>query len=341
MKSLIFLWEISLVLCGIALVALLVLVAARVVALRGEKRRADLRAQLLPALLAGEGLGDALTGVPLDVATRLTGELAEMTRGTDREAMLARATVLGVPGLLTRRLHSRSAQVRLAAVETLAMFEQCAGETAAALDDANPDVRLGAALALAQRGEAPPPAVLVEKLKMGSEENSLLLVSLMSDLAKRDPGAVAALLFERDVPVAAKVVATDALAETGGEFTPLLAYMAQQAAGEPELQPRIYRALGRNGHPAGAAAIVSGLDSEEWFVRSSAAEAAGKAGILAAADRLGALLEDENWWVRYRAGEALLRMGARGLAVLRAQGATGSETARNTATALLAEGRAA
>ena len=133
----------------------------------------------------------------------------------------------------------------------------------------------------------------------------------------------------------------DALAELGGEYAPLLAYMARSAEGEPDLQPRLFRALGRTGHPAGTEAIVHGLSSEEWTVRSSAAEAAGKAGLAQAAARLGELLTDPHYWVRYRASEALLRLGPRGINTLREVSEGDDEEASAVAAKMLAEGRAA
>ena len=341
MSSLTFLWEFSLALCALATVALGILVVARVFAVRSEQRREAIRAELLPTLLAAAKNPSRLTGVRLDIAANLACELAELTRGSEREALLERATVMGVPDLLVERLKSRSSQTRLSAVETLALFDSHVAETTSALDDANPDVRLAAALALAHRGDGPPTRVFVDKLKMGSEEHSLLLVSLMSDLAERNPGEVAALLFERDVPVEAKIAATAALAEGGGEYAPLLAYMAKESEGEADLQPRIFRALGRNGHPAGLEAIFSGLSSEDPNVRAAAAEAAGKLGASGTAARLGELLADENWWVRYRSGEALLRLGPRGINALRKASTEANEDARSAAAAMLAEGRVA
>ena len=343
MKSLVFLWEFSLALCAVGALALAALVVARILSGRSRKSVERLRGELFPVLLTGGEEVVPLSGRALAIVAQLTSELAELTRGSEREAMLGRATAMGVPGLLERRLSARSAQVRLEAVETIALFSQCAEATARALDDPNPDVRLGAALALAHRDDAPPLSVLVEKLKVGTEERSLLLVSLMSDLAEHNPGEVAAILFERDMPTEAKVAATDALSQTGGEYAPLLAFMATESAGEPDLQPRIFRALGRNGHPAAARAILNGLDSGEWPVRASAAEAAGRSGVADAAPRLGELLADENWWVRFRAGEALLRLGPRGINALREAMADEGEddTRRTTATAILAEGRAA
>ena len=164
---------------------------------------------------------------------------------------------------------------------------------------------------------------------------------MMSDLAERNPGAVAAILFDKDLPYEAKVAATDALASCGGEYAPLLAQMATLSAGESDLQPRIYRALGQTGHPAGAAAIEAGLSSSDWPVRASAAEAAGKTGAMHLADELGDMLADVNWWVRFRAGEALLRFGPRGMSVLGRIAESGDETARGAALALIAEKRAA
>ena len=341
MNALVFLWEASLGLCAVAAGALLALVLARVLTARKAARREAIRAELLPQLLATDGPARQLHAERLDIAASLACELAELTRGSDRAAMLERASDMGVPGLLIARLKSRSSQVRLTAVEALALFDRHTAETTRALDDANPDVRLAAALALAHRGDGPPTRQLVEKLRMGSEEHSLLLVSLMSDLVERDAGEVAALLFERDVPVEAKIAATDALAEGGGQYAPLLAFMAQQSAGEPDLQPRIFRALGRNGHPAGMGAVLSGLDSPESGVRAAAAEAAGKMGAASCAPRLGVLLADESWWVRFRAGEALLRLGPRGLAALREASCNEDETVRSTASAMMAEGRVA
>ena len=340
-SSLLFLWDLSLALCLIGAAALLLLMAARFVAARSGKARAEARQELLPQLLGTSEPLFRLRGLDLEVAAALTSELAELTRGEDRQQVLARATELGVADLLIRRLHARTAQTRLSAVETLALFGEYGELARSALDDRNSDVRLGAALAIAQREDAPQPAELVEKLRIGREEHSLLLVSMMADLAGRNPAAVAALLFDKDMPYEAKVAATDALSACGGEYAPMLAQMAVKATGEPDLQPRIYRALGKAGHPVGIDAIGDGLASPEWPVRAAAAEAAGKTGALELCEELGGMLDDVNWWVRFRAGEALLKMGSRGILVLeRAASGTG-EYARAAARALLSEGRVA
>jgi HEAT repeat protein len=119
------------------------------------------------------------------------------------------------------------------------------------------------------------------------------------------------------VPDAAKLAATDALADCGAvEQETLVAWMAEAAEEETDLRPRILRALGRLGHPSGHAAILAGLDSDQWPVRSSAAEAAGRVALKAASPRLAELLDDDQWWVRFRAAEALTRLGSAGRVAL-------------------------
>ena len=336
------LWELSLALCLFAALALLLLLFARLAATRSTGRRGAARTRLLPLLLDGDPAQlERVAGIDLEVATELTIELAEMTRGSEREVLLTRAAALGVPANLTKRMRAWSAQVRLTVVEALAMFDECREQSVQALDDRNSDVRLGAALALAQRSAAPAPLTILNKLKAEQEENSLLLVSLIADLAETDAEAVAGLLFEKDLSYRAKVAVVDALAKRGGEYAPLLTCMARDCSNEPELQPRLFRALGHTGHPAGTDVIIEGISSDNWTARAAAAEAAGKAGILQAADNLAGLLDDSSYWVRYRASEALLRLGPRGIQVLRAASASEDILVAGTAAKMLREGKAA
>ena len=126
MTTLTNLWFVSLALCLLAALALLVLIGARTAAVRSGEREQAARRTLLPRMLDGDPAAlEPLTGLDLRVAADLTMELAEMTRGTERDTLLARAAALGVPGLLEKRLSARSAQTRLSAAEAIAMFDQC------------------------------------------------------------------------------------------------------------------------------------------------------------------------------------------------------------------------
>jgi len=338
-SALLALWDASLALAGSTIAALVILLIARLIGGRRGDNRDRIRQQLTRVLLTGETEPGGSSRLHAEIAADLTAELAELVRGSDRERFLRNAEALGVTTALRRRLRSATAQDRLTAAEALALFPGDTGrEAAIALDDRNPDVRLGAALALAQNHIAPPAAELVRKLGLGTREQSMLVISLMRDLVETDPRGVEAMLYDEELPDAAKLAATDALAASGMvENAPLVAWMAGAAKHQTELQPRIYRALGRIGHPGGRDAILEGLGSPEWQVRSAAAEAAGKVGLTEAVGPLAEALGDAHWWVRFRSGEALAKLGRTGRDRLGELARNGSPLAREAASATLAE----
>lgn len=339
MTSLLALWNVSLTLSGMALIALILLLLARIHEARRSGRSRALRKELTAALLAGHAPTGRVPKEHSEIAADLTVELAELMRGSDRLQLLECAKAMDVVAMLGRRLRSPVAQDRLAAAEALALFE---GEgqalAATALDDTNRDVRLGAALALAQNGAAPSPAFLAQKLGIGTKERSLLVVSLMRDLAEADAKGVQALLTLPGIAGETKVAATEALG-LGRlvETTPLVTWIAEALSGDAALQPRIYRALGQMGHPVARDAVAAGLSSPSWEVRAAAADAAGKIGLTDLLGRLSELLDDDYWWVRLRAGEALATSGAAGRDLLVQMAHFGSVTARHAANAILAE----
>ena len=337
MVALVILWSASLLLCVAGGLALVALIAARGVARPAGRKRSAARRKLAPLLMGGDAARRHLGRVEGEVAMELTIELAELTRGSDRDAMLRAAANLDVPRLLSRRLRSGNAQDRLTAAETLAHFPEHAHEAVRALDDGNADVRLGAALALAHREDGPPPAEIVGKLRVGSEEHSLLLISLMRDLAERDPLAIEAMIFDDSTAEEAKLAAIDALAGLGHAHAPLLAYVAQEAWSKPSRHARALRALGRTAHPAARAAISDGLDSEHTVVRAAAAQAAGSARMPEFAAALGALLGDPDWRVRFNAGQALLKLGRDGAGTMSEIAATSDPVASEAARVMLAE----
>jgi HEAT repeat protein len=323
----------------VALVAVAGLLVARAISDRSGRRREGMRRQLLPAMMRGETIDVTQSRLVRSIAADLTLELAELVRGSDREALVAAAISAGADQVLARRLRSHSAQERLVAAEALAMFPSHTDALAkVALNDRSPDVRLGAALALAQEGRGPPVGELVRALGIGITQHSLLAVSLMRDLVKIDPHAVEALLYDLTLSDEVKLAATDALAESGAvDHAPLVAWMAEAAGEDSDLQPRIFRALGRIGHPVGHDAILGGLDSPAWQVRASASEAAGRSALRTAVPRLAQLLDDDEWWVRMRAGEALARLGSAGILALHEAAIAPAPVARAAAKATLAE----
>jgi HEAT repeat protein len=340
LSSLVALWNVSLLLCAVTLLALAGILLARLVAESRAARRAGERRRIAAYLLDD---GQAFPAMPRgalerDAAAKVTLELAELVRGPERDALMMRAQALGVHKVLLRQSVSRSAQNRLQAAEALAMFPKGRERVREMLRDANPDVRLGAALALAQNHAAPPARELVRQLSLGTRERSLLTASLMRDLVDYDPASVEELLADPEAPASTKLAALDALAASGRvEHAPLVAKMAEDIADDSDLLPRIHHALGRIGHPSGHSAILEGLANPAWEVRAAAAQAAGKNGLIPAPDALGVLLGDVHWWVRFRAAEALWRLGVRGHEVLERVAREGNTHAREAAAVTLKE----
>lgn len=340
MNTLLALWQLSLLLCTVALMAMAAILLARVIAERRGSRRENERKRVSALLLRPQA--DAPQPprgrIERDAAAKVALEMAELVRGPDRDALIVNAEALGIPQVLLRKSVSRVPQERLLAAEALAMFPAGHVRVTEMLDDRNPDVRLGAALALAQNQAAPPAAQIVRQLGLGTRERSLLVASLMRDLVDADPASVEALLEDPDLPDAAKLAAVDALAAGGRvEHAPLVARMAETSEEDGNLLPRVYHALGRIGHPSGHGAILRGLTHPAWAVRAAAAQAAGSAGLADAAMQLGELLGDVYWWVRFRSGEALWKLGAPGREVLAAHASEGSPEAREAAARTLEE----
>ena len=342
MTALILLWRLSLAMCAIAMLILAAILAVRLVTGRRAARREKERRRITPLLLAPqlEGAVPPRGALERETAARLALEMAELVRGPDRDALLGNAEALAIPEILREQSLGRSPQERLLAAEALAMFPTGRARVRAMLRDRNPDVRLGAALALAQNNAAPPAADLVRDLRLGARERSLLIPSLMRDLVESDPASVEELVADASLPDAARLAALDALTSGGRiQHAPLLAAMAEDPGTASDLLPRIFRALGRIGHPSGHAAILRGLTHSYWPARAAAAQAAGVSLLVEASGALGTLLGDAQWWVRLRAGEALWRLGAPGEAVLEAIAAQGRAPAAEAARLTLEERR--
>ncbi len=344
MTTLLAIWQASLLLCTTSLLALASILIARLFAEKRDARRIKERRRVSRALMgvSGEPAVPARGRLEREEAARLALELAELVRGPDRAALLANAEQLRIPRVLRERSVSAAPQERLLAVEALAMFPSGRERAREMLRDRNANVRLGAALALAQNEAAPPAGTLVRQLGLGTKERSLLIGSLMRDLVTYDPASVEALLGDEKVSDAIRLAAVDALAASGrAEHAPLVAQMAERAVEESELLPRIFHAMGRIGHPSSHPAILSGLSHPAWAVRAAAAQAAGTSALIDAVEPLGGLLGDDTWWVRFRAGEALWRLGPRGHAVLALVAEAGDEVASRAARLTLEERRGA
>jgi HEAT repeat protein len=336
------LWLVSL---GLALAALLImisLIVGRGIAGRRNRSREDERRRLIPLLLSAgpsrQANEDALRAP--DLLTDLSVDLIQLVRGEDKANLVASAARLGVPQRLLERLRSGTPRVRVTAAEALAAFpnEKCVEALVEALDDPNADVRLTAAISLAEIDRAPPAALLIDRLGIGTSENSMLIVSLFEEIARTRSEEIKALIVHPSYPSAVKAAAIDALSLSGDySLVPIISDLALASDPADEELPRFLRALGGFAHPAGGPAVRHCLASPVWWVRAAAAEAAGRIGLLDTALRLAELLGDADWWVRFRAGEALVHLGEPGRRLLGEVARCGSEEARLAAALTLGE----
>jgi len=335
------LWLTSLAISGLALCVLAgLIIGRRIGESRAKKREAERRA-LMPLLIGGDAPPHPFEGKRhADLLTDLSTELIQLVRGTDKEEFVAHSTEMGVPERLRQRLDHGSPRKRLAAAEALADYADADSQARLneALEDPNADVRLAAALALAESGRAPTASVLVEKLGIGSQENSMLAASLFQEIAKDRPDEIKALVQNPAMPTGARLAAIEALCASGDySLVPVLSDMVLKEGASDEEMTRYLRALGEFGHPAAREAVARALSHRAWWVRASAAEAAGRIGLVENAETLRGLLGDDQWWVRFRAGEALMRLGEEGRRILAEEAHREAGVAGESARAILSE----
>lgn len=341
MSALLLIWTTSLVLAAAALLVMAMLIVLRVIASWRRDRHLAARRRLASALLGdGEIDPETLRRIPDHVVTDLSLDLIQLVRGAERERFIRHATELGVPARLARRMRSGPARSRIVALRGLAQFdsEDARAALTRALRDRDRDIRLAAAQSLTDKGETLDLPELIRRLDLGTGQSSRLTVTLFQSLASTRPEEIRALVQQLDENPAVRVTAVEALAATGDfSLVPLIAELALAAEDGSEELARYLHALGKFGHPGGAAAVRAYLASEAMTTRAAAAQAAGRIGMVDAADQLAALLDDPEWWVRFRAAEALVAIGAPGVARLRAAAAGEAVLAAEAAGAMLAE----
>jgi HEAT repeat protein len=317
-------WSVALVLIAACLVTLAGLaghracrsVTGRRSAARRQRLRTDVLAYLedqLPLAAIREVLGPGGEGAFVPVLR----ELAEIVRGKSRSRLIALGRELGVVARVLRTLdHWRPAD-RARAAHDLRLFDEprVVAALRARLADRSAQVRLAAAQSMVRLGTIDDLSVLLHQLSgPGGRAPPRTLGRVFRELAPtHGPELVA--LVRSDAPVAIREHALDALgtvADIGG------AAAIRAIASDPAAEVRIagLRALERLAHPAAGRAIRRALADPEPAVRIEAARCAGQLALDSALDELRRLLEDELFRVRKAGAQALGRLGPTGRAVL-------------------------
>jgi HEAT repeat protein len=270
------------------------------------------------------------------VARDVFAELGEVIRGRSRERLVEIGG--GLAGWLQGQLaHGMPADRRLAA-EVLRLFDNDATVAALhrALDDSEADVRLAAALALAELGHSPPLAVLVLRLHAGSREHSLLLRRLFRLIAAQQPTDVMRVAEGSLGPGELRPFAIDALAATGdGAWSGALRVLAFDP--DPAVRTAAVTGLAALGQPDVADVLADVMNDPSWNVRAAAVDAARRLDLVELVPAIAQRLDDPVWWVAFRAADALAALGESGLAALRALAASEAERRGRIAAAVIGE----
>jgi HEAT repeat protein len=330
-----FVYVLANTLAGIAILGAICVIGMRMVRGRNERRRKEQRSRLSRDIALSLQSADATdTTVGLmrrdrRLASELLQELAELISGGQRDQLIAQARAAGLERWLMNDLRSSKQERRLAAVETLGMFNssEVIAALLGALEDRDPDVRISAALALVELDAAPPPPILVQKLNFKRQDRPLVLRRLFARIAPSHIDDMLAIAEGRLGTDVLRPFAIDAIGATGRlDLAERLAAIAGDA--DVTVRATVLRAIAALGRMPERDIVAAGLDDGAWEVRTQAIQAARRLDRLDLAPRIVELADDEVWWVRFRAGECLAAMREAGLGALRELAEAGAERPR-------------
>jgi hypothetical protein len=174
--SLLSLWSVSIILAAISICTMLGLVFARILRDRWGRKQNQLRRDLAQRIfrwLEGELPDAAVLGVAAKnqaLLASLAGELLRLVRGRDRDRLVAMFESAGLPGYLRRQVRRRLSRRSVAAAEALRDFPGPLTTEALqkAVQRGRGDLKIAAALALADLDELPDARLLARWLGVGT-----------------------------------------------------------------------------------------------------------------------------------------------------------------------------
>jgi len=240
----------------------------------------------------------------------LFSDLSELIRGENRERLRELCRQAGIDRWLMKRAVSHRTERRRDAVDMLRLFpsEETIEILRRALKDRSNEVRLTAALSLAELDATPPVSDVVETLFENSREHPLLLHRLFDRLAAYRPAEVLSVARGSSDKPFLRPIAVRALGRSGKlEVKDAVAALIEDP--EPEVRAAALDAAASLGDLDAKDRIKKALKDPVQFVRIRAIDAARRLDLRDLGPEILELLEDENWWVRFRAGETLAAFG--------------------------------
>jgi HEAT repeat protein len=287
------------------------LVLARWLRLRSSLRRRQRRpaAGLALAEFCADGdvatLGAKLAHLPVEDVIAVAGRALPSLSSTDRAAVGAALAGCGMAQAILRRFARSDENRRILHCELLGTIggHDAAVGLRAALKDRAANVRITAAIALVELGQAPPLAQLLSRLGRGARESSRL-VYLLEKLVPHHEAEIVQLATAATSEPRLRINALQAL----GLATPLthralLLQLGQEPC--PQVAVEVARALGRDGGAKAGAVLATMLTHTVPSVRREAAAAIGTAGFANARPALVRLTSDPDPAVAAAAGRSM------------------------------------
>ncbi len=248
-------------------------------------------------------------------------------KGEGQERLIAMLQSAGYVQSVARSLRSRSPVQRAHAAMLLGgMHARGAREALLErfLNDSSAEVRIVAAEALGEMGDAPSVPILLDAIRQPTRYQELRLAAVLSRFGLAAVPDLEHALSDIDERVVR--IALDILTDIGMVIDPAPVVRALSHR-SPEVRARAAELLGAAGAVDTIEALTAAAHDSQWFVRVRVVKALARLGIPDSTARarewyvaLAELLRDTVWYVRRHAAAALAAGGVQGIAMLELDG---------------------
>lgn len=303
---------VAIALATTALLGAIVVIFAHALRQRAKIRSEIARNHLFDQIVAGldnerwEPVLVAYLRKNMILAVDLFSELTELIRGHNRTRIEELCRDAGMDKWLQSRLRSSRSDARRIAAESLRLFADAESISAleTALDDRATEVRLTAAISLAELNVLPSVATVLEKIVEPQQHQTLQFQRLFESLSRTRPLEMLEIAqgtlgcsFAR--PIAIRALAGVGRSDLGPQFAALI------VDADPEVRAAALDGVAALGYLAAQPQIRAALSDDVSFVRVRAIECVRRLDLQELAPIIANLSQDANWWTRFRAEETL------------------------------------
>ena len=314
MGLLAFLWCLSLVMAGVALVGASILLVCRPGREWRDRQVSQARSGILqvvldPLLSEKQLRRHVARAARLATLPQVILEVLGLIRGSARISFIERLTRAEAAERLRLQIRHGTPRDRRYAIEALAAFAPAESEAAlqAAWWDHDLVVRYSAMRASLDNGSPPAFSDVLQKANSVQGRELVLALGLTRLMAARFPRAACIALTESDLSAPTRVALIEGVA-TKPEATSFEALATASWDPQPSVRAAAVMAIGNWPGPVSLAIVLRAFADSHWPVRAAAALISGKARLVATQAALQMMTTDPHWWVRVRASEALQQL---------------------------------